>query len=187
MRPTVAWLLALLTSVTVLVAWWLSQTPELALEKKLLPTAAKEAPAMVPWREPQRDLARFFPGQSAWKQETLALSSYRQKILTRLGPGETLESNTLYVYRVGTAGSVLVRRFAGEYGAIEVVIAVNPQHKIMGSRIQRHREPPEQARLFEDTSGFRGKGPEDPLPKAHPALARAVRAELIALDTAERR
>ena len=145
---------------------------------------------MCPWRDPKGDLARFFPGEKSWHQETLILSSHRGEILKRLGPGEALDSNSLYVYRVGSSkidpvGSLLVKRFAGEYGAIEAVIAVSPARRIVGVRVQRHREPPESAKALESTAGFAGKTAGDPLPQDSPALARAVRAELIALDVAE--
>ena len=158
------------------------------IEQKLVARTEKEAPAMCPWRDPKGDLARFFPGEKLWHQETLVLSPYRQEILTRLGPGETLDSNSLYVYRVGDIkpnGSILVKRFAGEFGAIEAVIAVNLERQIIGVRVQRHREPPENAKALENTSGFAGKSEGDALPQDSPALARAVRATLIALDVAE--
>lgn len=173
-------------SATAFATWWLSQTPTVALETKLVPSAGREAPAMCPWREPKADLARFFPGQSVWRQEAIALSPYRLEILKRLPDKADLESNLLSVYRVGSAGAVLVRRFSGEFGAIEAVIAVDPERRIRGVRVQRHREPASEAKALDATEGFVGKGPEDPLPQLAPALARAVHAELVAFDVAER-
>lgn len=186
MRPALAWLAAGLMSATAFAAWWLSQTPTVALETKLVPTVGRETPAMCPWREPKADLARFFAGQTVWRQEAVVLSPYRLEILKRLPDKTDLESNVLSVYRVGDVGTVLVRRFSGEFGAIEAVIAVDPERHIRGVRVQRHREPASEAKALDATEGFVGKGPEDPLPQNYPPLAKAVHAELVAFDVAER-
>lgn len=188
MRPRVAIAAAVLVGAAAFAAWWWERTPDVVLEKKLVPHAEREATPMCPWRFPERDLARFFPGHRSWRQDTLVLSPHRLEILGRLGPGAVLESNALYLYRIDGAGSVLVRRLEGEYGAIEVVVAVGPDRRVVGLRVQRHREPPATARLIESPSfaaAFRGKGAADPLPQSHPGIARAVRSLLIELDVAE--
>jgi hypothetical protein len=170
-------------------------------------SAATEAPAMYPWRDPQGDLHRFFPGSDDYRQETLVLSPLRLEILKRLGPGVPLESNALYIYRISQAGAnrgtILVRRTGGEYGAIEVVVAVDPERRIVGVRLQRHREPPAVASVIASSqwlAAFRGKTAGDTfrvgsdLPAVPPAattsaeaIAGAVRSLLIELDVAERR
>ena len=103
------------------------------------------APAMTPWRDPIGDMARFFPGASDYSQDTLILSPYRLEILKRLGSGISLDSNTLYAYRVRrqgkVVGTILIRSAPGEYGAIETVLAVSPERRIVGIHIQRNREP----------------------------------------------
>jgi hypothetical protein len=163
------------------------------------------AAAMCPWRDPQADLRALFPGADGYTQATLILSPLRLPILRRLGPGATLPSNTLYAYRVTRGGepqgAVLVRRVPGEYGAIEVVVGVDRTRRIVGVRVQRHREPDETARvLFVPAwlGAFRGKGAGDmfqpgrDLPAVPPdaltdarAVANAVRSLLVEFDVAE--
>ena len=182
-----------------------SHPPAPPLETHIVPGKATEAPAMCPWRDPTGDRKRFFPDADGHTQESLILSSLRLKILKRLGPNSVLESNALYLYRVhhgkDERGTVLVRRAAGEFGAIEVVVAVDPSRRILGVRLQRHREPPEVAAALESPAwlgAFRGKMASDPLEignglpvvppsarKSVEAVARAVRSLLIEYDVAE--
>ena len=107
---------------------------------------------MCPWREPERDLRAFFADATTYRTDTLALSSIRQDILRRLGPGSQMDSNSLYVHRAlkGTkvVGSILVRRVAGPHGAIEVVVAVDTGGRVAAVRLQRHREPDEAGRYI---------------------------------------
>ena len=126
--------------------------------------APQSAPAMCPWRDPAGDMASFFPGSSRYQTETVALSRRRQAIIKRLGPETPLESNTLYVNRIfienDQVGVVLVRRASGQYGAIDVVAAVDTIGRVVGIRVQRHREPKETANVITSDkwlSAFRGK------------------------------
>ncbi len=106
---------------------------------------AQKGQAMVPWRNPQADMGAFFPGApipDTGEPKILALSAHRAELIKRLG-NTPLDSNALYVFPVTGRGSVLLRRVAGEFGAIEVVLGVDTSGKAVGVRIQRHREPPE--------------------------------------------
>ena len=159
-------------------------------------------PAMCPWRDPDRDLSAFFPGATSYRTDTLALSSIRQDILRRLGPGSRLESNSLYVHRAlkgaDIVGSILVRREAGPHGALEVVLAVDPSGKVSGVKIQRHREPAAAAQFItSDTwlKTFRSQStesiqPAPPVPaaamQAASVISHTVRTMLIELEEAER-
>lgn len=167
--------------------------------------ASLDAPAMCPWREPEKDLQHFFPGANDYSRDTLILSSLRLEIMKRLGKDVPLESNSLYAYRVHrqkqTCGTILVRRTAGEFGAMEVVLAVNPERQVVGLWLQRHREPPAIARVIEDAKWlgkFTGKKADDDftigqgLPVVPPdaeksatAVAQAVRSLLIEYDVVE--
>jgi hypothetical protein len=173
-------------------------------------TAAKESPAMCPWRSPERDLRAFFPAATGYRSETLILSPLRMEIMGRLGPGVPLESNSLYVYRVvGKAadktspqGTFLVRRTSGEYGAIEVVVAVGEDRRIVGIGLQRHRELPAISAVMASRawrSAFSGKSSTaafrmgDDLPvvpvvarRSCAAVASAVRSLVIEFDVAEK-
>lgn len=162
-------------------------------------SASTASPAMCPWRDPEGDLRTFFPGATDYRTEILVLSRLRSQILQRLGSGARIESNALYVHRVpekGAArGSILVRRTAGPHGAIEVVVAVGAEGRVVGVRVQRHREPAAAARLFAPSGwlgAFRGKSADSTLrpgedlpavsPEARPAaeaVAQAVRALLV--------
>lgn len=189
MRPRVIVAAAALTAAAIGAGVWLARTPDPVVERRTdTGVASREAPAMCPWRDPKGDLARFFPGATDYRQELLSLSPLRLKILKRLGPGAPLESNALYLYRVERRGAVLVRRAAGAFGAIEVVVAVGTDRRIVGVRVQSHREPPptgDRLRSEALLKGFVGKGPDDPLPDAVPALAQTVHSLLVEFDEAE--
>ncbi len=159
-------------------------------------------PAMCPWRDPQHNLKSFFPEAQTYRTELIALSNKRLEILRRLSGRSGLPSNALYVYpaiRGGREiGLVCVRRVAGRFGSIEVVLALGEDRRVRGLSIQRHREPPDTVRLFASQnwrSGFVGKTAASPLhlgkdlplvpsesEQSAVAVADAVRALLIELD-----
>ncbi len=156
-----------------------------------LRTAIPTAAPMCPWRHPEQDMRAFFPGATEYRTELLALSRYRAQILARLGPSGTLESNALYVHRVlqggRTVGTVLVRRMAAEHGALELVVAVNPDGTVGGVRIQRQREPAAVSAALsspEWLSALRGKRADSPFSlgddvPAVPAAAQPCAAALL--------
>lgn len=191
---------------TALVLERASNTPP--LEVVDLSDRSSGNPALCPWREPEADLRRFFPGVTAatHHEETVILSTLRPRILKRLGPGAApLQSNTLRVYRIERGGvplgTIMIDRVAGEHGAIEVVVALGPDRRVRGLHLQRQREPAPIAAALTDTrwqAALKGKGPDDTwevgkdLPEVPPAarssavaLARAVRTLLVSFDIAE--
>lgn len=107
--------------------------------KKLL-----EAAPMCPWRQPEKDLKAFFPGATHYRIETLIFTRKFREIKARLGRLPAPEENPLYLHRIyklqQPVGSVITRRVKGEYGAIEIVLAIQ-DNKVAGMRIQRMREP----------------------------------------------
>jgi hypothetical protein len=163
---------------------------------------AQKGQAMVPWRAPQTDLAALFPGAPLPDLTTpkiVALSARRAEILQRLGKDTPLDSNALYIYPITGRGAVLLRRAAGEFGAIEIVLGVDAHGKVVGVRLQRHREPPEIEKALRAPAfleSFSGKTAQSTfaLPKALPPVAtssaravlRAVRALLIEYDAGTR-
>jgi len=181
-------------------AWVLSRPAGDALEVVDVRPIPGE-PAMCPWRAPREDMAALFPDADRWQTETVSLARARRSILARLGPGGQIESNTLYVHRVFRgprhAGFVMVRRFAGGHGGVEVVVGVDPDGRVAGVRVQRHREPPSAARVLARPGWldhFRGKtassalrigsdlpAPSEPATATAEALARTVRSLLIEL------
>lgn len=111
-----------------------------------------EAAPMCPWREPQTDLRLFFPGATGSTAETRVLSGKRLELTRRLGRPPSAEENALHLFRIRAAnallGSLMVRRVKGEHGAIELVIATDPQGAIQGVRVQRQREPQATAEIL---------------------------------------
>jgi hypothetical protein len=99
---------------------------------------------MCPWREPQVDMKRFFPGATHFRYETSAFSNKLSNVRKRLGRWPTADEHPLYWHRVygkkQPLGAILTKRVKGEYGAIEIVLAIQ-DNKVAGMRIQRMREP----------------------------------------------
>jgi len=109
---------------------------------------------MCPWREPERDLKQFFPEATHHKIETRILSGQRLELAARLGRTPTGDENALYLYPVyreqTQLGVVLARRVKGEFGAIELVLAVGTNQQVSGLRLQRLREPETSAAALQD-------------------------------------
>lgn len=203
-------LVALAGGATLAIAVWFARaSPPERLPVVTALDGRSRGPAMCPWRDSERDLRTLFPNADpplTYKTDTLALSRLRQRILNRLGPGGRIDDNSLYVHRVKRGsepiGSVLVRRAAGPYGAIEVVTAVGRDGEVAGVRIQRQREPERVARFITSPAwlaAFAGKSASSPLtigrdlPSAPPdaaataaVVASTVRSALIELEEADR-
>lgn len=128
------------------------------------PSRVVEPAPMCPWRAPESDLKLFFPGADQWQIETRILSGKRPELEQRLGRPPAADENVLPLHRVfcrkELAGTVLTRRAKGEHGAIEIVLAVNPDQSIKGIRFQRLREPPAIAEALSSETwlhAFRGR------------------------------
>lgn len=128
-----------------------SQPIEVPFETENRPPTA--AP-MCPWREPERDLKLFFPEATRYKTETRILSGKRLELAERLGRAPTGDENALYVYPVyreqTQLGVILAHRVKGEFGAIELVLAVGTNQQVSGLRLQRLREPENGAAALQD-------------------------------------
>lgn len=131
---------------------------------------AVEPAPLCPWREPARDLRQFFPGATGIHEEQRILSHLRVELRHDLGRPLTSEEMLLRPYRVlkggEPLGTVLVRRVKGEYGAIELVLAVSPEGRVRGLRLQRLREPEAVAAALTAPrwlGAFRGKTADSPL------------------------
>lgn len=111
-----------------------------------------QAAPLCPWREPEQQLHLFFPGADRWLPETRVLSLYRAELGRRLGRSPAPDELALLLYHVhqGAAmrGVVMTRRARGEYGAIEVVVALTPEGTVRAVRLQRLREPAAIARAL---------------------------------------
>jgi hypothetical protein len=167
--------------------------------------ALVDSAPLCPWREPQRDLRQFFPGATGIHEETRILSHLRLALIHELGRPLTAEEMLLRPFRImkgsEPVGTVLVRRVKGEFGAIELVLAVTPEGRVRGLRLQRQREPEAVAAALtspEWRGAFREKSADSPLRvgKDLPAVSReatvsaqavaeGVRSLLILLRAAE--
>lgn len=119
------------------------------------PPARQIEPApFCPWREPQQDLETFFRGATQSRSETRVLSSQLLILQKRLGRPPNPEELSLSIQRVlqvdHVMGSIMTRRVKGENGAIEIVVAVNPDQTVHGIRVQRIREPESIARSVQN-------------------------------------
>ena len=106
----------------------------------------QEAAGLCPWRNPEADMAAFFPGSSRYEETLLVVSNRRMRVQELLGRAPTGDENSLRAYRIYAAnkpvGLIVPRRMAGEHGLIEFTIAISYQtDTITGASIQRMREP----------------------------------------------
>jgi hypothetical protein len=134
-------------------AWvWLSASRGLETPKQIRSSPIEAAP-LCPWRQPEQDLHAFFPEGSRYETETRILSGLRTELAQRLGRVPTAGENALHLYRVThesePVGTVVVSRVKGEYGAIEMVLAINAKGEVCGLRFQRLREPEAIANVLE--------------------------------------
>jgi hypothetical protein len=123
-----------------------------------------EGAPLCPWRRPEADMRGFFPGATRYHSDVLVLSRNLVELKRRLGHWPTPDENPLYVHRIYQArqplGAVLVRRVKGEYGAIEIVLALDTSARIVAMRLQRQREPEPIANALQSPGwlhAFRGR------------------------------
>ncbi len=145
---------------------WRVATPardEIVRTKEL---SIPEASPLCPWRAPQTDLKALFPNATRFEPQTLILSGLRLSLAQRLEPGAPLE-NALRVFRIFDGeeplGTVLTQRVKGQYGAIELVLALDSHNAVRALQFQRLREPDAVARAIEEPSWrrcFEGKTAE---------------------------
>jgi hypothetical protein len=133
-----------------------------------------DVPPVCPWRSPEADMRRFYPGTHGYRSERLSLSSHVLALTRRLGrrPASGELSLDRYAIEPGAQGRVLIRRVSGEYGAIELLLALDGAGRVRGMRLQRLREPEPVARYLESSawqSRFAGLGAAD-LPPANADL-----------------
>lgn len=116
-----------------------------------LALAASSARADVcVWRDPERTMQKIFPQARDYRTVTVKMTPDRiANIEKSLGAKlDDSEKNEFNFYRItgitngkpGTIGTIIALAGKGEYGAIEVVIGVDRDGKILGAYIQRSRE-----------------------------------------------
>ncbi|HSV75165.1 MAG TPA: hypothetical protein VLH79_15510 [Chthonomonadales bacterium] len=123
--------------------------------------------ALCVWLNPDRDIRTFFPGANSYRTEPRAPSREQvavieRRIGARLDPDET-EFRFYRVQRARqTVGTVLTHQARGRFGAVQVVVAIGNDRRVIGVTVQRHREPTNlNAASF--LQQFRGKQADDPI------------------------
>ena len=147
-----------------LMAWTLSKwsPSELQVESKVSPP---EPMPLCPWREPEADMQALFPAATRYEAETRILSGLRLELQARLGRIPSGDENALHLFRIYRdqilLGTVVTRRVKGDFGAIELVLALGTDQQVRGWRVQRSREPATIIEALSDPAwqrSFEGKG-----------------------------
>ena len=132
----------------------------------------------------------WYPGATGERLDTSIVGDRLFELKARLGRWPTPDENPLYLHRImqgqKVLGTVMARRVKGQYGAIEIVLAVNPDGRIQGLRLQRLREPAPIAAALHDPAwlaAFNGKTMADRwrLGAAVPDVAPVVRQSAAAI------
>jgi hypothetical protein len=147
-----------------MMAWLLSKGsfPETLVESRVSPP---DPMPLCPWREPEADMQALFPGATRYEAETRILSGLRLELQTKLGRLPSGDENALHLFRIYRdqilLGTVTIRRVKGEFGAIELVLAIGTDRQVRGWRVQRSREPAPIIEALLDPAwqrSFEGKG-----------------------------
>lgn len=150
------------------------------------------------WRDPERTMVRLFPQAQDYRTRTYKLdASHISRIEALIGePLDATEKHEFSIYVITAEqrvlGWVLALAGRGEYGTIETVIGLEPDHRIRGVYLQRIRERARNALQSDAFLGqFKGKGIKDSLnitpvaeaPAASAEIARVVK-RMLAFDAA---
>ena len=173
----------------------------------LLVLAGSASASLCVWRNPDSDIAGIFGKGGSYKTVFLDISdAQRQRIEKRLGFALDSDETQFKFFPVfkgkAPVGTVMTHAGKGQFGAIEVVVAVVPSDSgvvVKEVRIQRDREKAKAAlRSAKFLSQFKGMGADDGFlvsndqsrlkpaakgaEKASQAVANAVRKLLVAYD-----
>jgi hypothetical protein len=101
--------------------------------------------AICVWRKPDADIQSFFPGATSYRTDLKPVGSRRAAIERAIGARLDPDEGDFKFYRIlageRSVGTVLTHLGKGRYGAIEVVIALDPAGAVKGVRLQVVREP----------------------------------------------
>jgi hypothetical protein len=101
--------------------------------------------AICVWRKPDADIQTFFPGATSYRTDLKPVGSHRAAIERAIGARLDPDEGDFKFYRIlageRSVGTVLTHLGKGRYGAIEVVIALDPAGAVKGVRLQVVREP----------------------------------------------
>lgn len=156
--------------------------------------------ALCVWRKPDQDIKAFFPGADTYKTDVKVPGSRRAAIEKRIGVRLDPDESEFKFYRVidggKQVGTIMTHLGKGQYGAIEVVVALSNDGVVKGVGIQRDRERARKALRSDAFLGqFKGKTAKDPVEvgkdikpaekgaeKASQTVAFSVKKLLVVLD-----
>jgi Na+-translocating ferredoxin:NAD+ oxidoreductase RnfG subunit len=124
--------------------------------------------ALCVWRKPDQDIKKFFPGADTYKTDLKDPGSRKAAIEKRIGRKLDADEQEFKLYRVmdggNQIGTIMTHLGKGQYGAIEIVVALDNNGRIKGVAIQRDREKKRAELRSERFLGqFNGKTVRDPL------------------------
>lgn len=125
--------------------------------------------ALCVWRKPDQDIKQFYPGADTYRTDYKKVTSKQKvdiekRIGTKLDPDES-EFKFYYILKGDKqVGTILTHLGKGQYGAIEVVVALDNDGKVKGVGVQRDREKKRAELRSEKFLGqFKGKTKNDPI------------------------
>lgn len=124
--------------------------------------------ALCVWRKPDQDIKKFFPGADTYKTDVKDPSKKKTVIEKRIGRSLDSDEQEFKLYRVinggKKVGTIMTHLGKGQYGAIEIVVALDNNGKVKGVGIQRDREKKRTELRSEKFLGqFKGKDINDPV------------------------
>ncbi len=142
-----------------------------AVTAALFAPSRAEADVCV-WRDPERTMTKLFPNASDFRTVTKRLTpdlarTIEERVGLRLDDTERSEFNFYEITgraggRTERLGTVLALAGTGDYGAVEVVIGLGPDNRIVGAYVQRTRERhADKLRSDEFLNQFRGRSAKD--------------------------
>ena len=133
-----------------------------------LAVASTSFASLCVWRKPDQDIRQFFPTADTYKTEVKEPGSKKSAIEKRIGRKLDADEQEFKFFRIidggKKIGTIMTHLGKGQYGAIEIVVAIDNAGKVKGVGIQRDREK-KRAELRSDKflGQFAGKTAGDPV------------------------
>ncbi len=124
--------------------------------------------ALCVWRKPDQDIKKYFPSADTYTTDLKVPGAKKAAIQKRIGRNLDPDEQEFKFYRVidegKRVGTVMTHLGKGQYGAIEIVVALDDKGRVKGVGIQRDREK-KRAELRSDKflGQFKGKTAKDPV------------------------
>ena len=134
----------------------------------ILAVASTSFAALCVWRKPDQDIKQYFPGADTYTTDLKEPGKKKSVVEKRIGRKLDADEQEFKFYRIiehgKRVGTIMTHLGKGEYGAIEIVVAIDRNGKVKGVGIQRDREK-KRAELRSDKflGQFRGKSASDPV------------------------